>query len=41
MRMDSQALKSHDGEVWNDHVQDVEALARRLKATEALVSPIR
>jgi D-3-phosphoglycerate dehydrogenase len=27
----------HEVEIWNDHVQDVEALAQRLKATEALV----
>jgi D-3-phosphoglycerate dehydrogenase len=27
----------HEVEIWNDHVQDVEALVQRLKATEALV----
>jgi len=32
-----QKLKGHDVEIWNDHVQDVEALAQRLKDTEALV----
>jgi D-3-phosphoglycerate dehydrogenase len=30
-------LKSHDVTIWNDHVQDVDALAERLKDTEALV----
>jgi D-3-phosphoglycerate dehydrogenase / 2-oxoglutarate reductase len=30
-------LKGHDVEIWNDHVQDVDALAERLKETEALV----
>lgn len=30
-------LARHDVEVWNDHVQDVEVLAERLKHTEALV----
>ena len=30
-------LSGHDVEVWNDHVQDVDALAERLRATEALV----
>jgi D-3-phosphoglycerate dehydrogenase len=30
-------LKGHDVTVWNDHVQDVDALADRLKDTEALV----
>jgi len=30
-------LAGHDITVWNDHVQDVEALAERLKDTEALV----
>jgi len=30
-------LSGHDVEVWNDHVQDVDALARRLRETEALV----
>src|SRR5208282_4937339 len=30
-------LKGHDVEIWNDHVQDVDTLARRLKDTEALV----
>lgn len=30
-------LDGHDVEVWNDHVQDVEVLAERLKHTEALV----
>lgn len=32
-----QKLKGHDVEVWNDHVQDVDTLAQRLKDTEALV----
>jgi D-3-phosphoglycerate dehydrogenase len=32
-----QKLKGHDVTVWNDHVQDVDALAERLKDTEALV----
>ncbi len=32
-----QKLKGHDVEIWNDHVQDVDALAERLKDTEALV----
>ena len=32
-----QKLNGHDVEVWNDHVQDVGALAQRLKDTEALV----
>jgi D-3-phosphoglycerate dehydrogenase / 2-oxoglutarate reductase len=32
-----QKLKGHDVEIWNDHVQDVEILANRLKDTEALV----
>src|SRR6476659_4692040 len=30
-------LSGHDVEVWNDHVQDVGALAERLRATDALV----
>ena len=30
-------LSRHDVEVWNDHVQDVGALAERLRETEALV----
>jgi len=30
-------LAGHDVEIWNDHVQDVDTLARRLKDTEALV----
>lgn len=30
-------LAGHDVTVWNDHVQDVDALAARLKDTEALV----
>jgi D-3-phosphoglycerate dehydrogenase len=30
-------LSGHDVEVWNDHVQDVDALAKRLRETEALV----
>jgi D-3-phosphoglycerate dehydrogenase len=30
-------LSGQDVEVWNDHVQDVEALAERLRETEALV----
>ncbi len=30
-------LKGHDVTIWNDHVQDNEALAHRLKDTEALV----
>jgi D-3-phosphoglycerate dehydrogenase len=29
-------LAGHDVEIWNDHVQDVDALAERLKDTEAL-----
>ena len=32
-----QKLDGHDVTVWNDHVQDTEALAERLKDTEALV----
>jgi D-3-phosphoglycerate dehydrogenase len=32
-----QNLGGHDVEVWNDHVQDVDTLAQRLKDTEALV----
>jgi D-3-phosphoglycerate dehydrogenase len=31
------ALDGHDVTVWNDHVQDTDALAARLKDTEALV----
>src|SRR5437899_3828941 len=30
-------LAGHDVAIWNDHVQDVDALAERLKDTEALV----
>ena len=30
-------LAGHDVKVWNDHVQDVDALAERLKDTEVLV----
>jgi D-3-phosphoglycerate dehydrogenase len=30
-------LRGHEVEVWNDHVQDTELLAQRLKDTEALV----
>ena len=30
-------LKSHDVTIWNDHVQDVDKLAGRLRDTEALV----
>ena len=30
-------LAGHDVEIWNDHVQDVDTLAERLKDTEALV----
>jgi len=30
-------LAGHEVTIWNDHVQDVDALAERLKATEALV----
>ena len=32
-----QKLKDHEVEIWNDHVQDVDTLAQRLKDTEALV----
>src|SRR5215470_14253008 len=32
-----QKLKGHDVTVWNDHVQDTDALAGRLKDAEALV----
>ena len=32
-----QKLKGHDVEIWNDHMQDVDALAERLKDTETLV----
>ncbi|MGA9042548.1 MAG: D-2-hydroxyacid dehydrogenase family protein [Terriglobales bacterium] len=32
-----QELRDHEVEIWNDHVQDVNALAQRLKDTEALV----
>jgi D-3-phosphoglycerate dehydrogenase len=32
-----QKLDGHQVEVWNDHVQETEALAERLKGTEALV----
>ena len=30
-------LRGHDVEIWNDHVQDTEILAHRLRDTEALV----
>jgi D-3-phosphoglycerate dehydrogenase len=30
-------LSGHDVDIWNDHVQDVDALAERLRETEALV----
>jgi len=30
-------LDGHDVEIWNDHVQEVDALAGRLRDTEALV----
>ena len=30
-------LAAHDVTVWTDHVQDIDALARRLRSTEALV----
>src|SRR5258708_36471043 len=30
-------LKGQDVEIWNDHVQDVDALAKRLQDTAALV----
>src|SRR5580692_8029223 len=30
-------LKSHEVEIWNDHVQDVDRLSERLKDTEILV----
>src|SRR5262249_15500587 len=30
-------LNGHDVRIWNDHVQDVDALAARLQDTEALV----
>ncbi len=33
----SAKLAGHEVEIWNDHVQDVDALAGRLKDTEALV----
>src|SRR6516165_10682646 len=32
-----QKLKGHDVVIWNDHVQDTDALAARLKDTECLV----
>src|SRR4051794_35862903 len=32
-----QKLEGHDVKIWNDHVQDVDALSERLKDTEALV----
>ncbi len=32
-----QKLAGHDVEIWNDHIQDVDALAERLRDTEALV----
>ena len=30
-------LDGHDVTIWNDHVQDIDALAERLQDTEALV----
>src|SRR5881397_3545101 len=30
-------LEGHDVTIWNDHVQDVDALAERLRDTEVLV----
>src|SRR4030081_3223168 len=30
-------LSGHEIKIWNDHVQEVDALARRLRDTEALV----
>src|SRR5215510_15013955 len=30
-------LEGHDITIWNDHIQDVDALADRLRETEALV----
>src|SRR3984885_14887339 len=30
-------LKGHDVTIWNDHVEDVDTLAERLRDTEALV----
>ena len=30
-------LKGHEVRIWNDHLQDTDALAERLKDTEALV----
>ena len=30
-------LSGHDVTIWNDHVQDVDALAERLRDTEAMV----
>ncbi len=30
-------LAGHDVTIWNDHVQDVDVLAERLRDTEALV----
>lgn len=30
-------LDGHEVEIWNDHVEDIDALAKRLKDTEALV----
>ena len=30
-------LAGHEVKIWNDHVQDVDTLAERLKDTEALV----
>src|SRR5277367_4162500 len=32
-----ETLRGHDVEIWNDHIQDVDGLAERLKDTEALV----
>src|SRR5437763_4947240 len=32
-----QKLAGHEVEIWNDHLQDVDALAERLRDTEALV----
>ncbi len=30
-------LEGHEITIWNDHVQDVDALTQRLRETEALV----
>ena len=32
-----QKIADHDVTIWNDHVQDTDGLAERLKDTEALV----